>query len=1839
MKKRISSLLLFLLIFQGTTKLFSSGETGWSATTVSTKSFIENKGQFKLANEKLTHGSSVKFAFDGGSTMIFFTPQGVSYSFLKRWKDKKDDSPEEKAKERAREEEEMRKGKSHVEIEAEEHRLEFKVDVVNMIWEGADPNAELIAEEQTVDYHTYTFKDKSGKITAINNIKAYKKLIYKNIYPNIDIEYVFHPEAGIKYALILHPGADFSKVKMKYSDDVKISSNGDIHIPTEFGDIVDHAPLTFYSGNKSQLVSSKFKHSGKTVSFDLGNYDQSKSLTIDPWTLTPTLSNGNCVWECETDGAGNVYIIGGDSPLKLQKYNPAGVLQWTYNTPYDTNNTDWLGSMATDLAGNSYVTNGSEARILKVNNAGTMLFSVTGGALDEYWTISFNCDQTKLIVGGTRIQGLPSPTGAGMIFDINTSTGAVLATKKVGWVRTTTVFGFPVTDLEEVRSMTSSYNSRYFFLTLDSIGCIDQNFSACPTAPSSIFSINSTYNFGYKCENYRPVVGTDQAGNSGIRAIRANGNFVYTQNGSTVHKRSLATGAIITTATIPGGLSSSFASTPPKYQVGNCGLDIDSCGNVYVGSGNAVIKYDSNLNLITSVATSFHVYDVNISYSGNIIACGATGIYSDAGRIGYVQQINMSSCNPMTLLCCNTNVCSAGPFCVTDAPVTLSPGQAGGTWSGPGVNATTGVFSPATAGAGTHIITYTLACGSGSVSITVSPCSALIVCQETNGTLSVSNGVGPYNWEEYVPAANTPITNSAECTACGYTWNGFVGQCLNGFTPVTTCNSPASWSNFATGTNSGTLPGTYPIHVIDANGAIVTIASAADYAALPPCASSCPPLTITPASQINVNCFGQSTGSFNASTTGGASPYDYTLMNGTTTVLSVTNIAGLQSFTGLPAGTYTLNVLDNNACPGTITVTITEPTTALAVSITGSTPASCGATNGDATALASGGTSPYDYVWTGASGTLQTTNNITTSNTLSSLAAGTYTVTITDNNNCTATTTVTITSTGGASVTITAQTNVLCFGGATGNATATATGGTSPYDYVWTGTSGTLQTTTNITGSDILNGLTAGTYTVNVTDNNGCLSSASFTITEPASAVAVAITGSTNTACGTANGDATALASGGTGPFDYVWTGTAGTLLTTNDITTSNTINALAAGTYTITITDANGCGTFTTVAINSIGGATVSATQTDVLCFGGTTGSSTATAVGGASPYDYVWTGTTGTLQTTNNITGSDILSGLGAGTYTVTVTDDNGCVSSTNVTITQPAAATLVSITGTTPASCGASDGSATAQATGGTGPYDYVWSNVSGTLLTTNNISGPNTLNAIPSGTYTVTITDNNNCTSSVTALVSNSGAATTSISSSVNVLCFGGSTGSATASTTGGSSPYDYVWTAASGVVHTDNNITTPSTASGLTAGTYTVSVTDNGGCVSTTTVTISQPATALTASSGAITHSTCGLANGSASVIATGGTPGYTYLWIPGSMATSSVSSLANGTYTVTTTDANSCSTSTTLVINSSVGITASASATSSVTCFGGSNGSATASGAGGTGSYTYSWSGGGGSAAIATGLAAGTYTVTVTNGSCTNTATTTITQAPSIIASIITTPANCGSAAGTGTATVSSTGGTGTLSYLWSTGGTTGTLNNLNSGSYSITVTDASGCTQTASAIVGTTGSLSVDAGISTTIPMGTSTTLIGSGSADATYNWSPPGTLACPTCASTLATPIVITTYTLSVFQNGCAGSDTVTVNIDYTCGELFVPTAFSPNGDGNENDVLKVYGKCITNLNFAIFDRWGEKVFETSDPAVGWDGTYKGKKLDTAVFVYYLTATWNGNEVKQHGNITLLK
>ncbi|HRE98717.1 MAG TPA: gliding motility-associated C-terminal domain-containing protein, partial [Flavobacteriales bacterium] len=163
-------------------------------------------------------------------------------------------------------------------------------------------------------------------------------------------------------------------------------------------------------------------------------------------------------------------------------------------------------------------------------------------------------------------------------------------------------------------------------------------------------------------------------------------------------------------------------------------------------------------------------------------------------------------------------------------------------------------------------------------------------------------------------------------------------------------------------------------------------------------------------------------------------------------------------------------------------------------------------------------------------------------------------------------------------------------------------------------------------------------------------------------------------------------------------------------------------------------------------------------------------------------------------------------------------------------------------------------------------------------------------------------------------------------------------------------------------------------------------------------------------------------------------------------------------------------------------------------------------------------------------------------------------------------------------------------------------------------------------------------AGNDVLIPLGASTVLNATGGT--VYTWTPATGLSCTNCASPTASPTTTTTYIVSgTDANGCFGSDTVVVFVELPCGEIFVPNAFSPNGD-NENDVLRIYGNCINELYFVIFDRWGEKVFITTNPAEVWDGTIRDKAMNNAVFFYYLSATLNnGDVVEKSGNITLIK
>jgi len=371
----------------------------------------------------------------------------------------------------------------------------------------------------------------------------------------------------------------------------------------------------------------------------------------------------------------------------------------------------------------------------------------------------------------------------------------------------------------------------------------------------------------------------------------------------------------------------------------------------------------------------------------------------------------------------------------------------------------------------------------------------------------------------------------------------------------------------------------------------------------------------------NIRCHGGNDGSINLIVTGSTGPYTYTWSNGATT----------QNISGLTAGTYTVTVT-NGGCTNTALVILTQPA-ALVLNVTKTNVSCNGGSNGTATANASGGTAPYTYSWN--------TVPLQTNATATGLSAGTYTVTVSDVNGCTKTASVNITQP--PIIVITGvQTNVKCFGGSTGLINISISGGTAPYSYLW---SNGVTTKNN-------HGIPAGTYTITVTDSKGCTKQYSATISQPPQLTATFV--KTNVSCfGGNNGTASVTASGGTPPYTYSWN--------TVPVKTTAAVTGLAAGNFTCTITDSQGCKKTVTINISQPTAITISITKTNVSTPGGHNGSATANVSGGTPPYLYSW-------NTVPVITTATAVN-LSAGTYTVTVTDANGCTKTKSVTITQPA------------------------------------------------------------------------------------------------------------------------------------------------------------------------------------------------------------------------------------------------------------------------------------------------------------------------------------------------------------------------------------------------------------------------------------------------------------------------------------------------------------------------------------------------------------------------------------------
>lgn len=464
----------------------------------------------------------------------------------------------------------------------------------------------------------------------------------------------------------------------------------------------------------------------------------------------------------------------------------------------------------------------------------------------------------------------------------------------------------------------------------------------------------------------------------------------------------------------------------------------------------------------------------------------------------------------------------------------------------------------------------------------------------------------------------------------------------------------------------------------------------------------------------------------------------------------------------------------------------------------------------------------------------------------------------------------------------------------------------------------------------------------------------------------------------------------------------------------------------------------YATVKYSQSSPLTATQSQVNVTCNGVCTGSATVVASGGVPPYTYSWMPSGGSAATASS---------LCAGSYTCTITDNVGTQITPTFNITQPPALTT---TGTqTNILCnGSCTGSALVSVSGGTSPYSYSWAPTGGNSASTTSRCA---------GNYTCTITDASGCTTTRTFLIVQPTAISISITPT-NITCNGGNNGSACAAVSGGTPPYTYAWSPSGG-----NAVC----ASGLSANCYTLTVTDANGCVANAGVCITQPP-ALSAT-GTQTNIICnGACTGSASVTVTGGTLPYTYSWIPSGPTSNVVTARCAGSYTCNVYDANACSTTVTFNITQPPAPVVSGTSTNP-TCFGECTGTASVTSVTNlTGPYTYSWNPNVSSGASASNLCAGTYVVTITGASgCTRSHTFNITSPPAIALNM-STPTNVACNGGNnGSVCVNPTGGTPPFTYIWNPSATTtACLANAPAGCYTITVTDANGCTAVASTCI-----------------------------------------------------------------------------------------------------------------------------------------------------------------------------
>ncbi len=940
-------------------------------------------------------------------------------------------------------------------------------------------------------------------------------------------------------------------------------------------------------------------------------------------------------------------------------------------------------------------------------------------------------------------------------------------------------------------------------------------------------------------------------------------------------------------------------------------------------------------------------------------------------------------------------------------------------------------------------------------------------------------------------------------TVYSYSWTG-----PNGFTA-------------ATKDINDLFAGAYQVTITDANSCTATLDNAI-------VVTEPGPLGITALNGTNASCNGSATGSITAVVTG-IPPFTYTWALQGDPGFTAPN---LPTITDLVAGTYTLRLTDASNLPEvTDTVTISEPSNAMNVTVTPSQTSCFGGNDGNIQITATNGTPPYEYAIDDGFG-------FQTGDTFTNLSPRTYIATVKDSNGCEFNTTTEVTQPVAITVT-NVITNVSVSGGTDGAISITVNDGTPPYTFSWSGPNGYTNTAKDITG------LATGTYTLEIrdanhtTDNSGCYFAQDFTLNEPGPLSINSLTVVDVECKGSSTGSITANVTG-TAPIQYVWALDGTVIVGENQPSLIN----IGAGNYALTITDAT-----TTPAVSQnvtvtepLEGVTAVGLTFEVNCFGGNDGSVQINATGGTGPYTYSLDGV--------NFQAGNTFPNRAAGSYTAIVRDAGNCEFTipTPIVVTQPQEMGLVIDELGSLSAANATDGIIRITASGGTGILTYSWTGPNNFTATTDDITN------LAGGTYTLIITDENyndatdvGCTFTQDFIIAEPGQLIVTIDQTVLLECNGDDFGELMANVQGGVAPYTYEWFK----IENNNNTTIAEDTeilANLLAGEYFVRVTDaNNIVVDAIPFEITQPALLEIIVDGT-TDVLCNEAEtGAIAISVSGGTAPYQYFWSNGA-TTEDLANIPAGEYTLEVVDANACLAQQTITVNPAPDTLRITEATiTNISEFEANDGSIVLDIAGGSPPYTIAWirlsdnSNAGDQAAISN-LAADLYEVSIsdTNG-CVLTETYEVTQ-PDIVEETIVQPTCMGDSDGSIAVVVN--GGNGSFTYSWNTGATTNSISNLSAGSYTVTITGFGNGPLTRTYVIEDPLPLSVDLGENRVLCADQELVLDATVEDEtATYTWTSDNGF------SSMESSITLTTtgnYTVTVSTaSGCTATGTIFVDI----------------------------------------------------------------------------------------------